>query len=612
MIIGWLLLAGVFSFFAVSAVYGWARRAHILDIPNERSSHSTPTPVAGGLAISGITLVGLASYWLFQSAFYTSELVPYLVGALLVGSISFVDDLYSTSRSIRLAFHLVAAILVSLFIGTIEWLALPWGGSIDTGYLALPLGILWVVGVTNAYNFMDGVDGMAGTQAVVIGLAWASTCWLLGLHGLSFAALLVACASLGFLVHNWPPARIFMGDVGSVFLGYTFSIMALMTAQLDERLLVAGAVFLAPLLFDTSWTLLRRLWRGENLLQAHRTHLYQRMAAAGYSHRIVTLIYGTAAIVSSAGAILWLLGARRGETIMGAAVVLPCCAIWGLTLWIESRVRSLATESSQAHQSLRSEVSGERLFSLWSFFSGVGQRLGVVWIALISALIIRFLWMTSVEGAVTPQTYWTYVNASLEAFTGSLMPTTILGLAVFGGFEIFSRSRKQKSRKLFFTLLPYSIFFPAILLYRLLPIENSHFPRLTWVVAWAISVVIVATGLLIENLQERNKKEESHSVASEIIIDGILIALAFSGAYLVRFETLPLPDPFQQQLFLLLPYVVLSGIVFNCSWGVYSLLRRFTGIRDSLVIAQSVASLAFLFLLLRIALFQSHELLRIP
>jgi FlaA1/EpsC-like NDP-sugar epimerase len=184
-------------------------------------------------------------------------------------------------------------------LGTLN---LAWAGALAT--------FVWIVGVTNAYNFMDGIDGIAAGQAVVAGLGWAVIGWVNGQPTVGTLGALIAATSLGFLGHNWPPARIFMGDVGSAFLGYTLAVLPLVasagSAGIGPTAALMWAMLLAwPFLFDTSYTLVRRLLRGENIVTAHRSHLYQRLTAAGHTHLFVTILYVFLAIVGALVSQIW-------------------------------------------------------------------------------------------------------------------------------------------------------------------------------------------------------------------------------------------------------------------------------------------------------------------
>jgi UDP-N-acetylmuramyl pentapeptide phosphotransferase/UDP-N-acetylglucosamine-1-phosphate transferase len=182
---------------------------------------------------------------------------------------------------------------------------------------------VWLVGLLNAYNFMDGIDGIASGQAVVAGLMWA---WACGSSApfVAVAGVLIAAASIGFLWHNWAPAAIFLGDAGSGFLGFAFAALPLVAYQEtgDARFPLAGVLMVGPFVFDTIYTLCRRLRRRENIVRAHRTHLYQRLVTNGWSHARVATLYLVLGGASSAGAVLWLHGASGWVTVPPAIAIL--------------------------------------------------------------------------------------------------------------------------------------------------------------------------------------------------------------------------------------------------------------------------------------------------
>lgn len=286
------------SWIGVALFRRWSLGRDLLDIPNARSSHSTPIPRGGGLIIVLVCLIGYAA---IAAIFHTPFSLGYFVGALLVALVSWIDDLYSLAFWKRLVVHFTAAGILVGDLGVWENLSLPFTASeLNFGpILGAVITVGWVVWLLNAYNFMDGIDGIAGLQAVVAGVGWAALGIVLNLHGLFLFAGLVSAVSLGFLLHNWPPARIFMGDVGSAFLGFTLAALPLLArgeAKYDVPTLPLAAVaFVWFFVFDTIFTLLRRIVNRERVWEAHRGHIYQRMLTAGRSHRQVTVLYGAAA-----------------------------------------------------------------------------------------------------------------------------------------------------------------------------------------------------------------------------------------------------------------------------------------------------------------------------
>lgn len=265
-------------------------RFHILDQPNARSLHTQPTPRSGGLAIlAAVYLCGIAAIYFLgrpQEPFY-----GWIAGSgLLVAGISYVDDRFTLPSGFRFIIHVLAAALLIFAGGIINQLQLPglelalpyWAGVIVT--------LLFVVWMLNLYNFMDGMDGFAGGMAVFGFGTFAVFGLLAGGTLFGVLNLIIAAAALGFLVLNFPPARIFMGDVGSSTLGFLAASMSLWAAH--ERLFpfwIAVLVF-SPFIADATVTLLRRLWRREKIWQAHKTHYYQRLVQAGWGHRKTVLV----------------------------------------------------------------------------------------------------------------------------------------------------------------------------------------------------------------------------------------------------------------------------------------------------------------------------------
>jgi UDP-N-acetylmuramyl pentapeptide phosphotransferase/UDP-N-acetylglucosamine-1-phosphate transferase len=327
--VGLSLISFALSFLGVAALRRWAVRREMFDVPNERSSHTLPTPRGGGLAIVVVTLAGFIIYDRASPDYW--PILPYVFGALLIAVISWLDDLRTVPTPIRFAVHGAAAVLAILSFNYWHTTGIPLFNQLNLGWLGLPLTFLWIVGLTNAYNFMDGIDGIAGTQAVVVGLGWSLLGWFGGQPHLTAMGMLVAGSSLGFLVHNWPPARIFMGDVGSAFLGYTFAVLPLMAAHVphaDSRLALIGALLLWPFIFDSVFTFLRRATRGENVFAAHRSHLYQRLVIAGCTHLFVTTLYAALALIGVALALAWWKGMAGSQAAIMTLLPVLCLSLW--------------------------------------------------------------------------------------------------------------------------------------------------------------------------------------------------------------------------------------------------------------------------------------------
>lgn len=315
------IVAFVASYAGVAAMRRYATQ-HLLDIPNARSSHVHPTPRGGGLPLALIVLAGL-----LPLAGERAWLACWLAAAL-VATVSWIDDMRSLSYRVRLVAHAAAAGLVLVGAGAWPAVDLPWLARFHPSWAGFAIIFLWLIGLTNAYNFMDGIDGLAGSQAIVAGVGWLILGNLAGQPALASAGLLLACASGGFLLHNWPPARIFMGDVGSAFLGFLLAALTVLAAHQDPRLAVAGVLLVWPFLFDTFFTFFRRLRRGENVFAAHRSHLYQRLVIAGRSHRFVTVLYTNAATVGLILALIWWMGWPGADLAVLLVLPLLCFGLW--------------------------------------------------------------------------------------------------------------------------------------------------------------------------------------------------------------------------------------------------------------------------------------------
>jgi Fuc2NAc and GlcNAc transferase len=278
----------------------WSHRRKLFDVPNERSSHSTPTPRGGGLVIA---LVCLSFYVVIGVVTGLPFSWGYFCGALLVATVSWIDDLYSLPFWSRLLVHILAASILLWDVGFWSDISIP-ATSVQI-LLGTVVGSLvtigWIAWLVNAYNFMDGIDGIAALQATLAGIGWAVLACFLKLESTYLLSGIVAASSAGFLLHNWQPARIFMGDVGSAFLGFTLAAIPLVAraeAQSDIPILPAVAVlFVWFFVFDTIFTLVRRLIGRKKVWQAHREHIYQKLIIEGWRHAPVAVIYNSSAAV---------------------------------------------------------------------------------------------------------------------------------------------------------------------------------------------------------------------------------------------------------------------------------------------------------------------------
>jgi UDP-N-acetylmuramyl pentapeptide phosphotransferase/UDP-N-acetylglucosamine-1-phosphate transferase len=286
-IIIFVLLAAL-SYIGVLYFRRVAWKNRILAIPNERSSHSEPIPLGGGVVI--VLAVLATSAWIANEIDWKRGLI-YIVSASVIAWMGWHDDIRSLPALFRLIVQAIIAIVSIWGMGYFKVVAVPLFGDLQLGVVGIIITILWIVGLTNAYNFMDGIDGNASGVALIGALGWM---WLSADTGKWFVfwvALAIAASSLGFLGHNWTPARVFMGDVGSTFLGYTFAVFSLISADQGGDALLIGTLLMWIVIMDSFMTFLGRVISRENVFKGHRSFLFHRLVLGGYKHTTISLLY---------------------------------------------------------------------------------------------------------------------------------------------------------------------------------------------------------------------------------------------------------------------------------------------------------------------------------
>jgi UDP-GlcNAc:undecaprenyl-phosphate/decaprenyl-phosphate GlcNAc-1-phosphate transferase len=285
-----------------------------LDQPNERSLHSTPVPRTGGIAV----LAGAA----MAIPLAVGELWLPMLLAVLLAAISLFDDVARLRRRARFLFHLVAAgLLCWYFLSPVHPVQL----------VMLVLAVVWV---TNLYNFMDGADGVAGGMALIGFSAYGIGAALAGHAALAALCIAIAAASFAFLLHNFHPARIFLGDVGSIPLGFLAAGLGIVGWRDDAWPLWFPLLVFGPFNADATVTLLKRLARGERVWKAHREHYYQRIVRMGLGHRAAALI-GYAVMLFCAG--MALLGRGEAPVVQAAAFLAATFVLGAMAVWVDRR-----------------------------------------------------------------------------------------------------------------------------------------------------------------------------------------------------------------------------------------------------------------------------------
>lgn len=274
-----IVALGFLSYLLTSLIRNFALRKKIFDIPNERSSHSDPTPRGGGIAITLSWYIGITV--LFADGIIDRNLYFALLCGIILAFVSLLDDLKDLKPTIRLIFHFLTVIMAFYFLGGIRPLVLS-NLSISNIFIIYPLTIIGMVWLVNLFNFMDGIDGFASVEVISVACVLFVMSWNI------MFILLIACVT-GFLCWNWPRAKIFMGDVGSTQLGFILVVLGIYFHNTSDFSILNWIMLTSPFWFDATFTLIRRLHNTEKLGKAHKSHVYQRLVQAGFSHGTVDI-----------------------------------------------------------------------------------------------------------------------------------------------------------------------------------------------------------------------------------------------------------------------------------------------------------------------------------
>lgn len=314
-----IVIAFAVTLAATPLVQFFGHRFGVMDIPNERSLHSLPTPRSGGVAI----LFGVGCAYALSGSMTERALGWSLAGTFVIGALGAIDDVRHFRAWPKFIIHIAAAAGVIIATGgALRAVNVPFGMSLVLGAIAVPVSVIWVVGFINCFNFMDGVNGIAAAQAVIGSAGLATIFWRAGDHEPALLLAAVLGAAAGFLPWNFPRGAIFMGDVGSASLGFLFGVLTLRAAD-DSNIIVAALPFF-PFLLDSAVTVARRAVRGERFFSTpHRSHFYQRLFQTTRSHALVTGVWACLALISTIVAIEFDAWSDVGRvTALGIIVVL--------------------------------------------------------------------------------------------------------------------------------------------------------------------------------------------------------------------------------------------------------------------------------------------------
>lgn len=301
-----ILFSLFFVFLASTAltglVYRNARKRGWLAIPNERSSHTVPTPTGGGMAIAVVALVSVVGLWAV-GLLQANVSLALVSGGTMVVLISWIDGRHNLKARIRIGVHALAAVWALWFLGGLPSIHIG-AGTLSLGIAGNVIGFFWIVGLSNLYNFMDGIDGLLGSETIVVGTIAGILLMLSGASGIALLTWIIAASSAGFLMWNWHPAKIFMGDTGSVLIGFSFATLAISSERAGTLPLLVWAILLGLVIIDAGLSTLRRAVKGEKWFEAHRTFGYHRALERGLNHADVTLRVMGLNLIVIAGALV--------------------------------------------------------------------------------------------------------------------------------------------------------------------------------------------------------------------------------------------------------------------------------------------------------------------
>lgn len=284
------IILGCLLVFLFSTLITWltciyAVRKKIIAIPNERSSHQIPTPQGGGIAIV-LTFI-VAVLWLGLYGLIEPHLVWALAGSVAIAVIGYCDDMYNVKIRWRIVIHFFMACWAVYWLHGFSILDLG-SHKVNLNWMGSVLAVFGITWCINLYNFMDGIDGLAGSEALFAAVASGLALWIIGDLNTAFMLWLLAAAVAGFTLWNWPPAKIFLGDVGSCFLGYVLAVFAIHSANKSLLPIAFWFILLAVFICDSTFTLFLRILQRKRWYSAHREHAYQHLVQYGISHKQIT------------------------------------------------------------------------------------------------------------------------------------------------------------------------------------------------------------------------------------------------------------------------------------------------------------------------------------
>jgi UDP-GlcNAc:undecaprenyl-phosphate GlcNAc-1-phosphate transferase len=348
------LIIFLFAALVTLAVTPLARRAAIrlatVDQPDRRKIHATPMPLLGGVALGvGLAAGCILAYALPGARSIDSPLLGLGIGALIMIGLGLYDDRFGADAKVKLTVQTVAALIVVASGSRVDLLTNPLGGHWNLGVLSVPISVLWIVGITNALNLIDGLDGLAAGIGLIVSLTLFTAAFPDPNCFVPIVAIALAGSSLGFLRYNFPPARIFLGDAGSILIGFVIAVTG-MQASLKGATAITLAVPLVAVgvpVVDTLLAILRRSLKRKHLFKADREHLHHRLLGIGLSHRQTVVVMYWVSIFLALTA-LSLRGLPPQKTVLILGVIFMALGLLLKALeFVETRFRTLSLQLAQ-------------------------------------------------------------------------------------------------------------------------------------------------------------------------------------------------------------------------------------------------------------------------
>lgn len=332
-----IVITMLISLMITPIVIAISKKLNIVDKPNFRKVHTQPVSVLGGTVILFSFLIGI---WISHPM--EREIKPLIIGAFIMYVVGLIDDICDLKPLLKLLGQVVAASVIVFYGITIDFISFPMGPTIHFGFLSIPITIIWIVAITNAINLIDGLDGLASGVSIIALLTIAFIAILQGNIFITMICSVLIGSLLGFLFFNFHPAKIFLGDSGALMIGFIIDFVSLLGFKnITFISLFFPIIILAVPFIDTLFAMIRRVKKGQHIMQADKSHLHHKLLALGYSHRQTVLLIYSIAILFSLSSIILYLSQPLGVVLMFILILITIEMIVEFTGLIDDNYRPL-------------------------------------------------------------------------------------------------------------------------------------------------------------------------------------------------------------------------------------------------------------------------------